>query len=349
MNTEYEKISNESTPQNFNLLKAKKERNDVEKYNAEFLFRQRVINEKVIDWSGSVHPGTAVLDACAGPEGSFLAVSRRDGKWFGNEVSLKTASYLKNTGGDVVIGSADRFAFKEGAIDLVLFIFALNNIGNTREALSEAYRVLGPEGRALISDPGETRWATDLYMYFALKNGSLPPDLAAILKKSTRFGQHIGAYYQKYPEREEEEKHRIELYLKGLYNLSFQEIPSIIKQIYTDAKEKAKDIRASALSGYFHEELESKYWLLIVEAALSNGFKIEKLGIFSAYQTLKTPEDKEWQVGGVHGIPIPSNNNEIPKLILDIRNNNHELSRDIIHPGKSMVKNVVSPVLLIKK
>lgn len=318
-------------------LEAKIQRDDVEKYKAEFLFRQRILNEKIVDWYGEIKPDANVFDACAGPEGSYLAVSRRGGKWLGNEISLKTAAHLKETGANTVIGTADNLPLKQESIDLVLYVFALNNIENTEGALREAFRVLKSGGSILISDPGQTMWATDLYLYEAMKQDLLPPNVKSLLEKSNRFKVEIPEYFVEHPERGNLD--HVVFPLQALYGLNLQQAAEIVSAM--DDPTSLKEVRRD-----FHETLEGQYWAYIFEAADKLGLQFEKLGFVSAN---RSTTEEGWKVGDVVDVPIPKTSTEFSEVVKAIRANKHEVSEKLVQSGSKISQNIISPVVLLKK
>ncbi|MBC7836230.1 methyltransferase domain-containing protein [Acetobacteraceae bacterium] len=54
-------------------------------------------------------------------------------------------------GSDVVIEDAGKLPFEDGSYDTVSFLACLNHIPNREEALTEAFRVLRPEGQVLVT------------------------------------------------------------------------------------------------------------------------------------------------------------------------------------------------------
>jgi ubiquinone/menaquinone biosynthesis C-methylase UbiE len=312
-------------------------RDDVEKYKAEFLFRQRIINERIIDWYGGVGSETVVFDACAGPEGSYLAVSRRGGKWFGNEISTKTASHLRATGANTIIGTADKLPLQQKSVDLVLYVFALNNIENTEGALSEAQRVLRLNGDILISDPGQTMWATDLYLYEAAQQDLLSDEIKNLLQKANRFKVEIPEYFKSYPDRKNLE-HTIGSLAK-LYGLNLQQTAQIVGSL-----KSADDIKK--LRRDFHEALEGRYWAYIFETADKIGLSFKRLGVISASQH---HGEENWNIGNVVNLPLPKSSQELADEVVALRNNTHKLSSQIIQRGLKINKNIISPVVLLEK
>ncbi len=323
-----------------NILAEKINRNDLDKYTAEFLFRQRAVNEKVIEWSGCVVESSSVLDACAGPEGSYLAVARRGAKWYGNEISLRTAGYLKGSGAETVIGSANAFPFKNDSMDLVVYIFALNNIEDTFGSLNEAKRVLKTNGSVLISDPGQTKWATDLYLYEAMQKDTLPPDLTSILAKSDRFKTQIPDFYSHKSNMTSEKF--VSRFLQGLYGITLGDIPAIM----AEAKLWGAKMNASQFGREFHEIMEAKYWEHVASVAKVLNFNFKKVGVISASQR---NNETDWNVGNVLDLALPETPKKLGEMVLALRNNRHPTSEEVVMPGKKCSKNIIAPAVLFEK
>lgn len=146
------------------LLAEQRQRDDLSNYVGALLVRQRVVNHLVLQFAGDlIPPGGTIVDACAGPEGSFVASRLSNHGWVGNDLSHRFARNLKRTGADLVcISDFCDSPLKDGVADAVLFVFALNNVNNPEKALAEAVRVTKPDGSVIIADPGPSMWVSKI-------------------------------------------------------------------------------------------------------------------------------------------------------------------------------------------
>lgn len=69
-------------------------------------------------------------------------------KSYGNGVGVDVADWK---GCDVVIKDAAKLPFKKGEFQTISYLACLNHIPNREESLKDAYRVLGKDGRVLVT------------------------------------------------------------------------------------------------------------------------------------------------------------------------------------------------------
>ncbi len=327
------------------LMDARKgDRVDVGEYTAKMLLRQRVVNEKIIDWADIVHPGTRVLDGCAGPEGSLLAAARRGGDWTGNEIARDTAEHLKSTGAKVLLSSADKFDCDDNSFDALVYIFAINNICATKNTFTEASRVLDSEGgEIVVSDPGLTFWVSDLVLYALCQDPRVPSEVLEVLGSSNRFASGIASYYERFPNVKPREY--AEKTLEGLLGTDVEHaiagLPAIV-----DFVKKSNNGRLDfrKLRRVFSEVLNGQYWVYVAECAKEAGFKLDKLGVLSAS---RLKDSMDWSVTDVQNLNWIdlSNSREIASAIYNVRNNKHPLSKEVVKPGSNVAQNVIAPVM----
>ena len=91
--------------------------------------------------------------------------------------------------------------------------------------------------------------------------------------------------------------------------------------------------------------LTRRYWEFLFESANNESFKLVKSGIFSACQHTNT---NGWEVGEITDLDS-NNTGALPQGFVDIKRNNHPLSREVIQPGKDVAKRIIMPCLLFRK
>lgn len=327
------------------LMDARKgDRVDVGEYTAKMLLRQRVVNEKIIDWADMIHPGTRVLDGCAGPEGSLLAATRRGGDWTGNEIARDTAEHLKSTGAKVLLSSADRFDCADNSFDALVYVFAINNICATQNTFKEASRVLSEDsGEIVVSDPGLTFWVSDLVLHALCQDPRVPKEVVDVLGASVRFSSGIDDYYKRFPNVKPIEY--AEKTLEGLLGTDVEHalagLPAIVDFVKKNDNGRL-DFRK--FRRVFSEVLNGQYWVYVAECAKEAGFKLDKLGIMSAS---RLKDSTDWNVTDVIDVNWAdlSNPRALASAIYNVRNNKHPISKEVVKPGKNVAQNVIAPVM----
>ncbi|MDO4435902.1 MAG: bifunctional demethylmenaquinone methyltransferase/2-methoxy-6-polyprenyl-1,4-benzoquinol methylase UbiE [Cardiobacteriaceae bacterium] len=119
-------------------------------------------------WQCQVKAGEHVLDLAAGTADISKRLAKRlCGKGFGADICgrlvvsdingsmlavgeerMRAAGWLQNV--EYAIANAEDLPFPDNSFDLVTMAFGLRNVTNQDKALSEMYRVLKPQGRALV-------------------------------------------------------------------------------------------------------------------------------------------------------------------------------------------------------
>lgn len=330
------------------LNRKKGDRSDVGTYNLNLKMRQDVINERVVDWSlgSTLDPDFIVLDACAGPGGSYQAVSRRGGQWIGNEIATETAEYLRSLGAKVHVGSAEQLEFDSTSFDAVLFVYAMNNIQATGTSMSEAARVLKPGGTAVIADPGPTQWISDIVLYATLEGGALLPDIRRLITNKKTFDVELPDYFAKHcPVQPREYAAKI---LEGLYDLELSAIPDILNKIIEIMYANyAQDFTFKRFQRMWTEIMNTEYWAVILRHAQKNNLMPGKLGVLSAYMARG---QEEWGVTPIHDVDFPHDPSQLSQHLYRLRNKGHELSESLIHPnGVRAAKNIITPVMTFSK
>lgn len=146
-------------------------RSDVVSYVGNQLIRQRKANEAIVGFAQDLIPPKAlVIDACAGPEGSYLACARRGYRWIGNEISASFAQVLGQTGAQTVLSDFSKSPFRYGSSDATFIILALNNIYDLKGTLSEAKRATKVGGIIVEAEPGLSSWTGRVILHSLLSD-----------------------------------------------------------------------------------------------------------------------------------------------------------------------------------
>jgi SAM-dependent methyltransferase len=249
------------------LENEKLHRSDREKYIGELLLRQRIINQEVFSFmKDTLKPDSLIIDACAGPEGSFLAASITDHHWVGNDLSLEFAKVLRDTGAlNVTISDFSKAPFADESAGGVLFVFALNNVCRLRPAISEAVRILKNDGTMVVADSGPSNWIAKIFMLSLLEEGTAG---GGIRKKSAGIIQEYFAG----------KSYSLDEYtnycLKHTLGLTREEMADLVSQQDTQGK------RRSVF--HFQNLLVRLYFENIHRVAGELGLTLIKVGIMSA-------------------------------------------------------------------
>lgn len=109
-----------------------------------------LIEEHVARW-----PPSFAVDVGCGTGGPLAAFSAAGGKWVGIEQSPLALAFCRKRGlSGLVRASADNVPLKSGCADLLLCLDVLyhRNVKDDRGVLSECFRVMAPQGTAIITD-----------------------------------------------------------------------------------------------------------------------------------------------------------------------------------------------------
>ena len=124
--------------------------------------------EHVVELAG-LHPGERVLDLGCGTGNAALLAARAGAAVTGIDPASRLLEIARERladdglDGSFVVGDAQALPFRDGEFDAVLSVFGVIFAADAERALSEAIRVLKPEGRMLISVwlPGGARRRND--------------------------------------------------------------------------------------------------------------------------------------------------------------------------------------------
>jgi ubiquinone/menaquinone biosynthesis C-methylase UbiE len=318
-------------------------RNDVERYVAEFLMRQRVVNQRVIDWAGCIKPRDKVFDACAGPEGSLLATKLKLADWIGGEYSINTARHLKQTGGNVFVGDAKAIPLKSASIDCVVYIFALNNVQGSKVALQDASRVLKSGGHVVISDPGVTRWVTDIYLGFLQNQGKLGQELSDLVGKIGKRRDEIREFLNKNPNFKNSEYQANAI--QGLFGLGVVDIERLANEIYSDMAKKQNSVKFDEFSYKFRQVMNSWYWKNLLNSGMEAGLKVKKVGLLNVDQPV---DHSDWKVGPITDIPNVQSGEEMQTYLLSVAYKAY-LKTVATQGSQALSKQIISPTILLEK
>ena len=264
----------------------KQTRDDTSRYVGELLVRQRLINTQVVSFSQELFArGSTVIDACAGPEGSFLSAALCGYRWTGNEIAYRFARNLKNSGAEqVVISDFADSPFGKEVVDGVFFIFALNNISYPNKALAEAGRVTKQNGGIVIADPGLTFWQTNILLCSVL-----PEEQTQRMIGHNCCGK-IRKYFEEKPYSLEE---YCEFVLRHNLGMTQEELSKQVNKIVEENSLSRK--REKRIVFYFHQEAVRAYYGNLAQLAIEQGFNIEKVGIMATAR-LPINGTEEWAV-----------------------------------------------------
>ena len=273
------------------LLQEKIDRDDTGSYIGNLLIRQRLINEAVVKFADPLIPENArVIDACAGPEGSWLASARRGYSWIGNDVSQKFAQILSRTGANVVLSDFSSAPFKDNTADAIFFIFALNNICNPDQTFAEAARITKTKGIVVDTEPGLSIWVTNILLHAAASR--YPEEGFSDYIKERPFSEEVLRHFAGKPYTEEE---YTDLILRNTVNMGISDLLSIIRENYDSKSGKRR------ISFKFHEAFTRLYFDHILTSSQQAGFRLVKSGLLAIAQT-----SSEWSVSPV--VKVASDN-----------------------------------------
>lgn len=315
------------------LFHEKVQRDDASSYIGNLLVRQRLINERTFQFAEPFLPaGSLVIDACAGPEGSFLATTRRGHQWIGNDISHKFAGILKNEGASVVLSDFPNAPFCDRSADAVFFIFALNNICNPKMAFREAARITRNSGLAVVTEPGLSIWITKILFHSILSHTTDPSALNYL--KRRKFSAEVEAYFADKPFSEHEYANFM---LEGTIGITADILLPKVRDTIDLTKKRAKTYFG------FHEALTEAYFENISEQSKQAGFKMVKTGILAVTQT-----SAGWDVSQVAEIPTESWINQLIQIRKWQRDQTPLLN---IFPTSMdrAAKRMVIPILCMKK
>ncbi|MBI4036092.1 class I SAM-dependent methyltransferase [Candidatus Daviesbacteria bacterium] len=300
-------------------------RDDLGTYIGNLLVRQRLVNEAVLEFAQPILPAKSlVIDACAGPEGSWLAAARRGYQWVGNDISVKFAHTLRRTGANVVMSDFPNAPFKDEIADAVFFIFALNNICNPKEAFDEAARITKPGGVIVGAEPGLSTWVTKILFHSVLSPSS----------KRIPFSQEIEKQFADKPYSEMD---YTDLLAEKTLGLTTADLATIAQ---TAASSETKIHRAHYR---FHETILKIYFAQVLAKSQNAGFKLEKAGILAIAQSLT-----EWEVSA----PIELTRNQWLDQFMQVRvwKRGQNSPVDQLPPSMDRAaRRIIVPILCMKK
>lgn len=315
------------------LLEEKLARDDAGTYIGDLLVRQRMINEAVVAFTQPFLPtGSRVIDACAGPEGSWLAAVRRGYHWTGNDISSKFASILNRTGAQVVLSDFSNSPFKSNSVDAVFFIFALNNICNSEMAFAEAARITTSKGIIVETEPGLSTWVTKILLHSALSQfpNVKHPDYLSHRK----FSQPIEDYFASKPYSETEYTDLI------LETTIGKRITDMLPFIYEIMK---CEPRGWKIPFKFHEAFTKLYFEYVLNKSQEAGFRLIKAGALAITQS-----SQGWSVSSP--VELATNNwlDQLMQIRLWQRGQNSIIDQLPPFMDKS-ARRIIAPILCMKK
>ena len=178
--------------------------------NTEGDTRFRTIAEGV---AATLAPGARILEVAPGPGYFAIDLAKRGFSVTGVDISRTFVEIAEENARkaavevDFQVGNASALPFADGAFDLVVCMAAFKNFSDPLNALDEAHRVLGPQGRALIYDLRKEAsrseinaevdamrlsrlnsfWTRQTFRWFLLKNAYTRESLLGLVRNS-RFG-----------------------------------------------------------------------------------------------------------------------------------------------------------------
>lgn len=313
------------------LQQEKIERDDTTAYVDGQLTRQRVINEAVIGFAEEFIPKeSVVIDTCAGPEGSYLAATRREYRWFGNDISQRFSETLARTGANVVLSDFSKAPFKSACADATVFVFALNNICSPDTALAEAKRVTKPEGVIVEAEPGLSAWSGKIIFHSLLSEN---PDLAeADPIRFNKAGEIIKRQFEGKPYTEHE---FVDLLLRNTVHKTREELADKLRSLYATCPRYNVFFR-------FQQYLIENYFNRLDQTRRRLGLEIEKAGILVAGLV-----DKDWLIPEIIEVSPEQWIQEVlavRKWVVEDSPTVQKFPRSLDHSSKR----VVAPVLCFK-
>lgn len=315
------------------LFREKVERDDSSVYVGNLLIRQRLINEAVLQFAEPFLPtGSRVVDACAGPEGSWLAAASRGYKWVGNDISFKFAKILKKTGANVVLSDFPHALFQGKIADGLFFVFALNNICNPRMAFVEAERVTKDGGIIVEAEPGLATWVTKILLHSIL---SRFPNFQHIdYLNRMKFSSEVEDHFVDKPYSENE---YTDLILERTTGKTATELLSLAESSICIGTRKHR------VHYGFHQAITRLYFEHISAESQRAGFKLIKAGIMAMAQI---PE--RWEVSSAVEVSTDSWLDQLMK-VKNWRRGKHPLIDSFPVSMDTSAKRMVFPVLCMKK
>lgn len=303
------------------------QRDDASRYIGELLVRQRVVNRTVLDFSQEyLSLGSFVIDACAGPEGSLLPAAIYGYQWLGNEVTQRFASNLAKSGASrVVISDFSQSPYQSKIADAVFFIFALNNINDTPNALAEAARVTHDRGIVVASDPGPT-----ISVARMVTHSLLGAERSPIPLKGNAFERGVPEFFA---DKNFTADEYTDYLLERVFGVSRHELRGTALSIFGAAGKQSSHLYA------FHSEIVRHYFNNLQREAQKAGFKLVKSGLTATGKK----QSGEWETAN----PILVDPSDwMDQLLLARRNKNSETLFDQIGTASTRL---VYPILVFSK
>lgn len=296
----------------------KRHRDDASRYIDTNLVRQRQINEAVFAFADpffGTHPDGLVIDACAGPEGSYLATARRRLRWVGNDISTRFASVLRNTGASVVLSDFANAPYKSESASAVAFIYALENINRPAKAIDEAARILKPGGIAMYCEPGPC-WFT-----------------ASIIAGHIS-GRNPKAVAEFFSGKEYTQKEFVEFYVQNSLGVE-------LNVFEADVLVSANPAKSREVRKHTYSALMRRYFENIDRSLQRNDLGIMRVGILAAVNV-----GSNWQVSGVFEVDTP---NRWMAELWQARRMQGVLSGELSPIAKSSPQKNICPVIIAQK
>lgn len=315
------------------LFREKVARDDSASYIGSLLVRQRLVNETVVSFGQEyLQLGGRVIDACAGPEGSWLASAKRGYEWVGNDICLKFSQILEGTGGKVVLADFAHAPFKEGVADGVFFIFALNNIYNPKAAFSEAFRITHERGVVIETEPGLSAWTSRILLHSLLTKDSNHEEY---LQKRD-FSSQVVSYFEEKPYTEHE---YTDFIIRQTLGTTRGDLSDIARRSVASGTKKAK------AHFRFHEEVTRLYFRNMEQATQQAGFKVVKAGILAIAQGRETGT---WEVS--HPVQVGTSGwLEQLSMARMWKRNQNPLLNNFPYSMDKVAKRIVVPILCLQK
>lgn len=319
------------------LSREKAARNDLSAYLTQHLERQRVINGHVVDFSRSeIKPNGTIIDACAGPEGAIMAAQTCGFDYIGNDISLNLAAHLKELGASkVVISEFPHTPYKEAVADAVFFVFALNNIINTKKTLREADRLLTDGGVIVTADPGPTLWAGNILLRSILTEEMQAHAQAGKLLNKQPFRTGIPDYF-------EEKKNKYSLHdYSDFYRNGCLDVPrSELVDLVTTLLEQEKDCRT--IPFHFQGHIAKLYNAAIETSASELGYRTVKRGLIVAGKDM----DGRWTITAPYTVP---HDNDWAETVAQTRKLRGEIGESLPERITKSETKLFIPILVMKK
>lgn len=265
--------------------------------------RQRKINAAIMKFAGDDIPDNArVLDACAGPGGLASAGATERWRVVSNDLAKGFAEHVKaEVNDDVVISSATDLPYLDKCFDAVFYVYAINNILRVDRVMSETARVLQPEGKMVVADPGPSMWMAKVALHEAVGDSAY--------RKSTDYFEN-----KKYTAGDYMDFVAVEL-----LGIDRTELDQKIKEIY-EANSSSKEKKSIPFLA--REMMAELYLRNLLKKAENHGMVLEMVGVGVA-DSLEGPQagvgQKDWTVANEIYNIVGEPGEEIIEKIMSLR------------------------------